>query len=425
MILPKWPNPNNFHHIELGLERIIALLNRLDNPHLKLPPTVHIAGTNGKGSTLAFLKSIYEEAGYKVHRYTSPHLVEFNERIEICGQKISDDLLQKYSEICQKACEISPKIDITFFEGTTAIAFLAFANHDADILLLETGMGGEFDATNVLPKVFQSIITPISFDHQEFLGNKLSDIAKAKAGIIKKNCQIICNNSSSEILEVIKNKSKKENANLIMVDKYFSKNSFDFLKIKNPLYGSHQIQNMQTAICSIKNQRDFKISNQNIIEGIAKTRWNARLQEIKSGKLFNQIKNNSKLFVDGSHNIDGAKTISEFLENQLDFNKIMVLQMMKDKDCDSFIEIIADKIDKIFIIKNFSNQRFFEAEDLVKKCQKFQLKTAIIDDFYELFSQINLEFSQEKNLILITGSLYQAGIFLDLNHDHKIQYSKF
>lgn len=415
MILPNWPNPNNFHHIDLGLERIFALLERLDNPHLKLPKTIHVAGTNGKGSTLAFLKAIYEEAGYKVHRYTSPHLVEFNERIEIAGKIISDELLQEYSDICQKACEISPKIDATFFEGTTAIAFLAFASHDADILLLETGMGGEFDATNVLPKVFQSIITPISFDHQEFLGKNIADIAKAKAGIIKKDCMVICNNSSPEILEIIKNKSKNENANLILVEEFFSKNSFDFLKIQNPLYGSHQLQNMQTAICSIKNQKDFKISNQNIIDGIAKTKWNARLQEIKSGKLFNLIKNNSKLFVDGSHNIDGAKTIREFLENHLDFNKIMVLQMMKDKDCDNFIEIIADKIDKIFIIKSFSNPRFCKAEDLMKKCQKFKLKTEIIDDFYELFKKINLNFSEDKNLILVTGSLYQASEFFIKN----------
>jgi len=415
MILPNWPNPNNFHHIDLGLDRIFALLERLGNPHLKLPKTIHIAGTNGKGSTLAYLKAIYEHAGFKVHRYTSPHLTEFNERIEIAGQKISDELLQKYSKICQKACETSPKIDATFFEGTTAMAFLAFAEHEADILLLETGMGGEFDATNVLPAVFQSIITPISLDHQEFLGSKLPEIARAKAGIIKKNSQIICNNFQPEILQVIRDKAKAENAELILVKDFFSNNFFDFSLIQNPLFGSHQMQNLQTAICAVKNQNEFDISNKNIIEGVAKTNWNARLQEIKSGKLFEKIQKNSKLFVDGSHNIDGAKTVCEFLEKNFEFNKIIVLQMMKDKDCDDFIEIISNKIDMVFIIKNFSNSRFCEAEDLAKKCQKFSLKTEIIDDFDKLFSQINLEFSQQKNLILITGSLYQAGIFLNLN----------
>lgn len=411
MILPNWPNPNNFHHIDLGLDRIFALLKRLDNPHLKLPKTIHIAGTNGKGSTLAYLKAIYKKAGYKIHRYTSPHLVEFNERIEIAGKIISDKLLQKYSEICQKACEISPKIDATFFEGTTAIAFLAFANHDADILLLETGMGGEFDATNVLPKVFQSIITPISFDHQEFLGSKLAEIAKTKAGIIKKNSQVICNNFLPEILYQIKVKAIEMNAELILVKDFFNNNFFDFSSIQNPLYGAHQHQNMQTAICAVKNQNEYYISNQNIIEGIAQTKWKARLQEIKAGKLFEKIQKNSKLFVDGSHNIDGAKTVNEFLQNHLDYNKIIILQMMKDKDCEDFIEIISNKIDMVFIIKNFSNPRFCIAEDLAKKCQKFSLKTAIIDDFDKLFSQINLEFSQKKNLILITGSLYQASEF--------------
>ena len=220
MKLPKWPDPHYFHHINLGLERIFELLKRLDNPHLKMPPTIHIAGTNGKGSTLAFLKNIFQEAGYKVHRYTSPHLVEFNERIEICGEKITDNFLNEVLEKCRQACEISPKIDITFFEATTAVAFLAFSQIEADILLLETGMGGEFDATNVLPKVLCSIITTISVDHQEFLGNTIEKIAETKAGIIKQNCPIICADQSAQILDLIKSKASKLNAEFINSKKF-------------------------------------------------------------------------------------------------------------------------------------------------------------------------------------------------------------
>ena len=165
----------NSNNIELGLDRILLLLSRLNNPHLNLPPVIHIAGTNGKGSVLAFLKEIFNQANYTVHRYTSPHLVRFNERIEIANNIISDEELNKLSKQCHLACQITPAINPTFFEFTTAMAFLAFSQHKADVVLLETGLGGEFDATNVVPQVLLSIITTISFDHQEFLGNSLTE----------------------------------------------------------------------------------------------------------------------------------------------------------------------------------------------------------------------------------------------------------
>jgi dihydrofolate synthase/folylpolyglutamate synthase len=216
-----------------------------------MPPTIHIAGTNGKGSTLAFLKNIFQEAGYKVHRYTSPHLVEFNERIEICGTKIDDIFLNEVLEKCREACEITPKIDITFFEATTACAFLAFSQVEADILLLETGMGGEFDATNVLPQVLCSIITTISIDHQEFLGKTIEKIAEAKAGIIKENCPVICVDQNPQVLDLIQSKASKLNAEFINSKVFFESLNFDLNAIKIPLNGSHQIENAQLAINAV------------------------------------------------------------------------------------------------------------------------------------------------------------------------------
>ena len=215
MKLPFWPNPLGYRDIDLGLSRVFQLLERLENPHLKIPPTIHIAGTNGKGSTLSFLKAIFEESNLKVHTYTSPHLVNFNERIVLAGVEISDDFLNKILRQCQAAAEQKPEIKITYFEGITVAAFLAFSQIKADILLLETGMGGRLDATNVLPQVLCSIITPISFDHQEFLGENLEKIAAEKCGIIKKNCPVIIGKQQDSVLKIIAQKTQELNCNLI------------------------------------------------------------------------------------------------------------------------------------------------------------------------------------------------------------------
>ena len=412
MKLPNWPDPHYFHHINLGLERIFELLKRLDNPHLKMPPTIHIAGTNGKGSTLAFLKNIFQEAGYKVHRYTSPHLVEFNERIEICGKKIDDNFLNETLEKCRKACEISPKIDITFFEATTACAFLAFSQIKADILLLETGMGGEFDATNVLPKVLCSIITTISVDHQEFLGNTIEKIAETKTGIIKQNCPIICADQSVQILDLIKSKALKLNAEFINSKKFFNNLNFDFGTIKIPLNGSHQIENAQLAISCAKYQNIFKISDENIKNGIEKTRWKARLEKIEDGIFAQKIPQNFQIYLDGSHNSQGATTVAEFLTNFPNHQKIVIFQMLKDKNCEEFLKIIGAKINKLLICKIASDSRFRSPQNILKIAQDFQINSTIIESFVDGFEKIKREFSAEQTLILICGSLYFASNFL-------------
>ena len=412
MKLPKWPDPHYFHHVNLGLERIFELLKRLDNPHLKMPPTIHIAGTNGKGSTLAFLKNIFQEAGYKVHRYTSPHLVEFNERIEICGEKITDNFLNEVLEKCRQACEISPKIDITFFEATTAVAFLAFSQIEADILLLETGMGGEFDATNVLPKVLCSIITTISLDHQEFLGTTIEKIAEAKAGIIKKNCPIICVDQNPQVLDLINSKANQLNAEFINSKVFFNNLNFDFNSINIPLNGSHQIENAQLAVSCIKYQNHFKISDENIKNGIEKTRWQARLEKIEDGIFAQNLPKNFQLYLDGSHNPQGATTIAEFLENFSHHKKIIIFQILKDKNCEEFLKIIGAKIDKLLICKIASDSRFRSPQNILEITQNLQINSSIVENFDDAFEKIRQEFSTQSTLILICGSLYFASEFL-------------
>ena len=418
MKLPSWPDPHYFHHINLGLERIFELLKRLDNPHLKMPPTIHIAGTNGKGSTLAFLKNIFQEAGYKVHRYTSPHLVEFNERIEICGTKIDDIFLNEVLEKCREACEISPKIDITFFEATTACAFLAFSQVEADILLLETGMGGEFDATNVLPKVLCSIITTISIDHQEFLGKTIEKIAAAKAGIIKENCPVICVDQNPQVLDLIQSKASKLNAEFINSKVFFESLNFDLNAIKIPLNGSHQIENAQLAISCVKHQNLFKISDENIKNGIEKTRWKARLEKIEDGIFVQKLSKNFQLYLDGSHNSQGATTIAEFLKNFPNHQKIIIFQMLKDKNCEEFLKIIGANIDKLLICKIALDSRFRTAQNILEIAQNLKINSTIIENFSEGFEKIEGEFFSQPSLILVCGSLYFASEFLIENQQN-------
>lgn len=189
MKLPKWPDPSSSNFIDLGLDRVLNALEKLDNPHLKLPPVIHVAGTNGKGSTIAFLRAMLEAAGKKCHVYTSPHLVEFNERIVVAGEQISDDMLNEVIDETKNKCE---EIKLTFFEGTTLASFLAFSKVPADYVLLETGMGGRLDATNVIPNPALTIITPISFDHTEFLGDTIEKNRIRKSLHNKKRFKMHC-----------------------------------------------------------------------------------------------------------------------------------------------------------------------------------------------------------------------------------------
>ena len=203
-------------YIDLNLNRINRLLQDLGNPHQFLPPTIHIAGTNGKGSTLSILRSMLQESGLTVHSYTSPHLVNFNERIRIKDKLISNKFL---FEVLSMTDKVNNNQEITFFEFTTAAAFLAFSKIKADILLLEVGLGGRLDATNVVPNVIASIITEISFDHEHFLGSTLSKISKEKCGIIKNGIPVITISQKNEIMRVIKENCHNKNAALYLIEK--------------------------------------------------------------------------------------------------------------------------------------------------------------------------------------------------------------
>jgi dihydrofolate synthase/folylpolyglutamate synthase len=413
MFLPSWPNPNNMHHIDLTLDRVKLLLERLNNPHHHLPPTIHIAGTNGKGSTTAFLKSIFNQAGYKVHRYTSPHLVNFNERIELCDEIIGDDFLNEILNEVKLASEIKPEIPVTFFEGTTIAAFLAFSRIKTDILILETGMGGEFDATNVIDNPLCSIITTIDFDHQQYLGENLSKIASAKAGIIKKNCLTITTNQTQEVIKVIEDKTKLLNSNLIIAPEFIAKNFSNLSNLELGLKGVHQQENASLAIAFSLIQTSFKFNNQQIIEGLRIANWKARLQEIFDQKILNLLPKNSQLFLDGSHNLQGAKTVKNFLNYFANKKITIIFSMLNDKNCFEFLNEITTcqnyQIAEIIFIEMINQPRAMSFSDFSEIAKKLKINYKILNNFSDAFNYIK---ETQTSLTLITGSLFFASQFL-------------
>lgn len=423
-----WPPFKNIRDIKLGLENCYKFLEKLGNPHYNLPPTIHIAGTNGKGSTLTYIKNILIESGFKVHCYTSPHLVKYNERIILNNQEITDKKLEYYLLRCKKIAEDFPEIKLTFFEGLTMAAILAFSEEKADYLILETGMGGRLDATNILSKVLISVITPISLDHQEFLGNNIKKIAYEKAGIIKENCPVIVGKQLKTAEKVINEMANKNNSNLIKfnADYSYKKNRSSFtLFFRNKSYefplpkmeGRHQIENACLAICTTLLIRNLNIDD--IKRAITKTIWPARLQFIDNGKYYNILSKNSLLYIDGSHNKAGSITVRDFLKKFPHSEIIVILGMIEDKDSKNFIKNITPYTKFIItteIVNEIKSKKKIDLYNEIKK-NKFDEKNLFmsnsLDEAFDIARKLTT--NNKKYLTLVTGSLYLAGQFIENN----------
>jgi dihydrofolate synthase/folylpolyglutamate synthase len=454
MNLPHWPDTKNGIKIDLGLDRVLALLQRLGNPHKKLPPTIHIAGTNGKGSTLAYLDEMLKSAKYKVHKYTSPHLVKFNERIVLGGLPIDDVYLEAIIKECEEAANIKPKIDVTFFEGITVAAFLAFSRMKADVLLLETGMGGRLDATNVIEKPLLTIITSISKDHTDFLGDTLSQIAFEKAGIIKENSPVVVANQQDEILEVINRKADGfKNSPVINLGKHFDvkvyKDRIDFtiasklLRLPLPgLVGHHQIENACLAIAALYVQGRIKININDIKNGLTRVRWRGRIEKIKKGSLRKLLPRNYDLYLDGSHNADASKALSSWISrDNMEVIKsgkqkpktYLICSMLKDKDPQGFFKYLAGSVDFVVGVPIESESKAQKASTIAKHASNSGIKASYSDDFNQAFKYVSAIHGQgrETNLIkrilpskrkadnparvIVCGSLHLVGEFLQEN----------
>ena len=459
--------------IDLGLERMERLLGALGNPHHKLPPIIHIAGTNGKGSVTAFLRAFCASHNLRAHIYNSPHLCWFHERIILQGETISEPQLQHYLEICETANQGAP---ITFFEITTAAAFLAFSEIPADILILEVGLGGRLDATNVIGghnDIFASVITPIGLDHQQYLGETLPEIAFEKGGIMKKGGTVICAQQLPEIEQVLMGQAKEIGVDSLQIQG----RDFDFRKAKGgwhyhaqniqspflptpSLSGVHQYQNATLAIsaflefyrCAQKSARPNHVSEkkretkredfdwQKIQHGLATVKWAARLQRIDhlwhdmSGqKADTQNRRAPKeIWLDGAHNEDGAKILHNFFqdsarEGKQNYPIYVVLAMLDSKDSARFLRCLQKFISGGIALTLPEQNAARGAQNLATDARAAGLDLQVMngmpapddattsapDNFCQNFAGVLKTLPQDEDyILLITGSLYFAGYLL-------------
>ncbi len=386
----------------------LNLLEAFDNPQDNLPPTIHVAGTNGKGSIIATLKSIYEAAGYSVHAYTSPHLIRFNERIVLNGKPIDNKALEA---LIDEALQKNEERSITFFEITTAMAFAAFARTKADICLLEVGLGGRLDCTNIIQKPMATIINMIGLDHMDYLGDTYAQIAAEKAGIMKPQTPcIIGAQKHTDVFKVFESKAKEVDAQMVQSKSHLDQYDPPALK------GKHQQDNMNTALTVIDLlQQQFPVTKDHVNTGLKSIIWPARMQYLPS-KHFG-FPETTKIWLDGGHNEDAGKAIGETLKSfKKDGEIAVILCMMKHKDPKNFVKQWIDHCDFLYLTQLPDEPASMTAQDLHKildGISAIQAKT-----YQEALNEIK---SKKPSHILITGSLYLAGHVLqdceDIGHN--------
>jgi dihydrofolate synthase / folylpolyglutamate synthase len=409
--------------IDLSLERMFRILDRLNQPQHQLPPVIHVAGTNGKGSTVAYLRGILEAAGLKIHVYTSPHLLRFNERIRLAtgegrSNYIDEAELSQLLEECEAANNGEP---ITFFEITTAAAFLAFSRKPADYLLLEVGLGGRLDATNVIEHPKATIITMIDYDHQHYLGDRLALIAKEKAGIMRRGVPCIVGLQPEEALKEIERCALKVKAPLMVAGREWMifeqhgrllfQDESELLDLPLPqLAGPFQIENAGNAIAAVRTLGDERISDGHIGLGMRSASWPARMQRLCRGKLTEAIGEDSELWLDGGHNASAGRAVAQAfaqLEERAPKPLIIILGMLKTKDAAGYIRPFKGLAQKVVSVAIPEEPNAFTAEELTKTARQeglFAEPAASIEEAVSMAGK-----AQQPARILIGGSLYLAG----------------
>ena len=394
---------------DLSLWRIKKLLKKINFDENLLPKVIHIAGTNGKGSTAAILKSILNHHDYSTHVYSTPHLVKFNERIQLRSKEISNQKLLEYLEFCEDKNEGNL---ITFFEITTAAAFKAFQDHKADYLILEVGLGGRFDATNILKKSKYAAITPISLDHQDYLGNSLDQITFEKLGILNPKSTIFINRQKTNVMKYIKSQLKKRKltANLFnnhwkIKSNFYLSNDIRVNLSKLSLLGSHQLINAGLAIHLARNILKEKFVIEKTEKALMNCEWPGRLQRIKSGLLNKKIKKYKNIYLDGFHNIDGMKALIKSLPKN---RKILICSFLNNKKYIQMLSNLSNHFNKIIVVK--MNEENSITEDLLPKYLKLYFANSLTDSF----KMIN-KLSSNQTTIYFGGSLYFIGEVIKLN----------
>jgi dihydrofolate synthase / folylpolyglutamate synthase len=416
--------------IELGLERMHRLLAQLDHPERKLPPVIHVAGTNGKGSTVAYLRAILEAAGLRVHVFTSPWLVRINESYRLGkvggGVFVSDDELCAVLAQCE---QVNAGGAITFFEIKTIAAFVLFARHPADVVLLEVGLGGRLDSTNVVEQPAATVLTPISMDHMDFLGNSLASIAAEKAAIIKRGVPVICAEQEPDAMAVIEEQAKRMRAPLFAAGEGWHVNvergrlvyqdDRGLLDLPAPkLFGRHQFGNAGLAIATLRAVGQFKLTTGAFEAGIVGAEWPARMQRLSTGALTALGPEGSELWLDGGHNAEGGRVVAAALgdlEERVSRPLVVIVGMMANKDAAAFLSNFAGLTRHIIVVPIPDQDNAMAPSALADAARMLGMRVEIADGIQAALSGIARLAYEVPPRILITGSLYLAGHVLAIH----------
>ncbi|WP_371587428.1 folylpolyglutamate synthase/dihydrofolate synthase family protein [Rhodovulum sp. P5] len=397
--------------IDLTLDRVWRLLAALDHPEGRLAPVIHVAGTNGKGSTLATIRAGLEGAGLWVQAYTSPHLARFHERIRLSGGLISEEALAAVLDECERANGGAP---ITYFEITTCAAFLAFARDPADFCLLEVGLGGRLDATNVIDQPRLTVITPVSIDHQAFLGDTLAEIAAEKAGILKRGVPCIVGPQEDAALEVIEDRAARLGAPLLAYGQHWHvweergrlvyQDERGLLDLPLPrLIGAHQVQNAGAALAAL---RALEMEEPACEAAVTRAEWPARLQRLTEGRLV-EAAGRAELWLDGGHNPAAGVALAEALGRLSPRPLHLICGMMNTKDVAGYMAPLAARAETLTAVSIPGETATLPAEETAAIAKGAGLSASTAESVADAVRRIAAEVPNAR--ILICGSLYLAG----------------
>jgi dihydrofolate synthase/folylpolyglutamate synthase len=409
---------------EFGLDRMERLLGRLGDPHLKIPPVVHVAGTNGKGSTVADLRAMLEAAGRRVHVYTSPHLVRYAERIRLSGRIAADDAL---ADAIRRAEAANGDEPITFFELMTVAAFLLFAEHPADVTLLEVGLGGRLDATNVVPAPAVSAITSISIDHEKYLGSTLAAIAGEKAGIVKRGRPVVAAPQPDEVVAVLERAAARAGVPLLLGGRDWLvreengrlvyESEHGLLDLPRPrLLGRHQFVNAGTAIAALE-AGGFGLSAEAIGRGLDTVVWPGRMQRL-AGRLVAAAPDGAELWLDGGHNPGAGEVVAEVLadlETRAPRPLRLVAGMLATKDPVGFFRPFAGLVRSVVCVPVEGDQPGRDPDELAAAARAAGLAAEVAVDVPAALRRVADFADRPAPRILICGSLHLAGHVLELD----------
>jgi len=411
--------------IDLSLGRVNRLLAALGHPERRLPPVIHVAGTNGKGSVVAFLRGMFEASGRRAHVYTSPHLVRFHERIRIAGTLIDEDRLAALLSECETANAGAP---ITFFEITTAAAFLAFARTPADVTLLEVGLGGRLDATNVIDAPSVTVITPVDLDHQQFLGDTLAEIAAEKAGILKPGVPAVIAAQPAEAEAAIAARAKALAVPLYRFGHEFRATAIsDGFRYESParrldlpppaLVGPHQIENAAVAIAALEQFDGSAFDPGVVASGLAAATWPGRLQRLRQGPLVAQLPPGAELWLDGGHNPSAGRALARVLDGWKGRPIHLIVGQLSTKDTEGFLAPLAPHVAGLVAVTVPGSHDARPAAAIAAIAGRLGIAAQTAPTVADALARIAAPSSPagEPGRVVICGSLYLAGHVLNEN----------